>query len=121
MNNAKILNAADATATQHSLVIDASQVFSASFQITSSSGSNAGSLQVESSNDPANGLATDSAGNLIPVNWSSLGSAATVTSGATKQIDVPQSSYAGYRWLRVTWTPSAGAGTVTVNAVTLGQ
>jgi hypothetical protein len=120
-NNPTIIAAASATAAQNSIALDASQVFAASFQIISSSGSNSGSLQIQFSNDPASGLSTDANGKLIPVNWSNLGSAATVTAGAIASVQIPQSSYAGYRWLRAVWTPSSGAGTITVNAVTLGM
>lgn len=118
--NSAIISAASATATQNSIVLDASQVFSCSFQIISSSGSNAGSLQAQFSNDPPNGLLADANGRLIPLNWSSLGTAAMITSGGLQSIQISQSSYAGYRWLRVVWTPSAGAGTITVNSITLG-
>lgn len=118
--NAAILNGANAGTSQNSLVIDASQIVSASFQIVSSSGSNAGSLQIQFSNDLSTGLATDSNGRLVPTNWSNLGSAVTVTGGGLQKVEIPQSSYAGYRWLRAVWTPSAGAGTITVTVFTLG-
>ena len=120
-SNSAIINAVVATGTVNSTVLDATNVFCVSAQIVSSSGSNAGSLQLQFSNDLPSGLLTDSNGKLIPVNWSNLGSAATVTSGGLQNVQIPQSTYAGYRWLRAVWTPSSGAGTITVNAVTLGM
>jgi hypothetical protein len=119
-SNPVIINALSATSSQNSVVLNASSIVAASFQIVSSSVSNAGSLQVEFSNDPVAGLSVDASGNPIPVNWSNLGTAATVTSGAVASVQVPQSSYAGYRWLRAVWTPNSGAGTITVNAFTIG-
>lgn len=117
-SNPQIILAANATTSQISEILDANQIVSASFQIVSSSGSNSGSLQVQFSNDPPSTLANVE-GVPVPVNFSNLGTAATVTAGAIANVQIAQSSYAGYRYLRAVWTPSSGAGTITVNAFTI--
>lgn len=119
-SNPVILNAVSAVTSQASAAQDSQFTCAASFQIVSSSGSNSGSMQIQFSNDPPYSCTTDSSGRLVPTNWSNLGSAATVTSGGLTSVQLPQSTYAGYRWLRALWTPSSGAGTITINAMTLG-
>lgn len=116
-SNPTIINALAATSSQTSTLIDASFIISASFQVISSSGSNSGSLQVQYSDDPISVVNLNGG---APVNWKNLGTAATVTSGGIADVQLPQSTYAGYRWLQAVWTPSSGAGTITVNAFTIG-
>jgi hypothetical protein len=111
-----------ATTSQTSKVLDAGFVISASFQINSTNNTNAGTLQVQASNDPVSTLTSGipNTGQPSPSNWVNIGSAATVTAGASAMVSIPSQTYAGYRWLRCVWTPTSGAGTITVNGYTLG-
>lgn len=121
-NNPTIMKAVPATSSANSSVIDSAFTISASFQVVSSNGGNAGTLQAQASNDPVSTLTSgiQNTGQATPVNWTNIGTAATVTAGAPAMISIPQSTYAGYRWLRVTWTPSSGVGTITVNCLLIG-
>ncbi len=121
-SNTIIISAASATTTQNSLILDAAFIVSASFQINSSNSGNAGTLQIQASNDLVNTLASGvpNTGQPAVVNWANLAASGTVVGGASTMVSVPQSSYAGYRWLRAVWTPSSGAGTITVNSFTIG-
>ncbi len=124
-NNPTIMNAVPATSSANSSVLDTAFTISASFQVISSNAGNAGTLQAQASNDPISTLTSGLLNTGQPsapnsMNWTNIGTAATVTAGAPAMISIPQSTYAGYRWLRVTWTPTSGAGTITVNCLLIG-
>lgn len=108
-----LVSAGDATANPlNSAKLDARQLYSLSVIIVSSSGSNAGTLKLQGSNDPcAFGNVAD---DFTPTNWVDIASATvTVASGAIGTFQVNPICYA---WLRVVWTPTGGAaGTITVN------
>lgn len=121
-NNAILMSGVSNSGTKHSLVLDAQFILSGSVQAIFSDGAAAGTLTIEGSNDPYNGLAVDSKGIPIPVNWSlvkngTISATATVASGALTTISM---QWFNSRWLRVTWVSSGGAGTLTVNAFMQG-
>lgn len=111
---ATILSASDAS-NQTSSVVDSNQLFSASFLASFGSDvTGAGTIQIQGSNDPTNvgNLAIDA----VITNWVNVPGAtatATVTAGAAVYVYVPQGFMS--RWLRVVFTRSAGAGTITIN------
>jgi hypothetical protein len=106
------INAADASVNASGSIIDVNQVFMISAQCIST-GSSTGSVQLQISNDLRANLATDANGYPIPVNWSSLGSPATVTAGSVTYIAATQ--VCG-QFVRALYTKNNGsAGTITVN------
>lgn len=108
------------TGTVLSPKIDGNQLFGASFQAILSDNTSAGTLQLQSSNDPCG------YGNLVqdftPVNWINVPvstSAVTVVAGTTQAVVyIPQNYVA--RFYRVSWVSTAGAGTITVNLFSMG-
>ena len=117
INVTQNLSAADASQNETGVAIPINQVFSISAQVIVT-GSSTGSLQLQVSNDPQQGLQVDSKGNFIPNNWSNLGSAVTVTTAGVQL--VPQTQVC-YSWLRAVWTKNNGsAGTITVNIASQG-
>ncbi len=116
-NNPILLSAVSNSGTKNSVAIDASYIISGSIQANFSDSAAAGTLTLQGSNDPSAGLSTDANGNLIPVHWDtvkngSISATATVSAGALTTISM---QWLNYRWLRVEWTQSSGAGTITVN------
>jgi hypothetical protein len=117
----KIISLGDATASPlNSSKIDTRQVYTVSLVMTSSSGSNAGTIKLQGSNDIC-GFGNVAA-NFTPTTWVDLPStivdgSGTVAAGATVTLVVKQLCYA---WLRAVWTPSAGAGTITATVNTQG-
>lgn len=90
--------------------------FACSFVIVSSSASNAGTLQIQGSNDTLPSLGGSATAS--PVNWvNAPGSTATATiaAGAINQVYLVPSAYPGYRWIRVVWTPTAANGNISVS------
>ena len=116
-SNPILMNALPATSSQTSVLLPTQFVVMASFQVISSNTGNAGTVQFQFSNDPD---AVVNANGAKPVNWSNLGSPITITAGALNSIQFPQSSYAGYKFIQAVWTPSSGAGTITINGFTIG-
>lgn len=111
------ISAADASIDEVGSVIPAQQLIYCSAQCIST-GSSTGSVQLQVSNDPVKTLSVDSSGNPIPVNWSNLGTAATVTAGSVTYIPATQVSA---QFLRAIYTHNNGsAGTITVNINTQG-
>lgn len=106
----KLIDAGDATTNPlNSGKIDARQVYSLSLVLTSSSGTNAGTIKLQGSNDIC------AFGNVVaaftPTTWADIPAAlvdgsGTVASGATVTLVVKQLCYA---WVRAVWTPSGGA------------
>jgi hypothetical protein len=110
-----LLNAVSATSAQNSSAINIQFGYGVSFFIVSSSASNSGTLQIQCSNDTSEYLGGQNAP--APINWINApgtNSSVTVASGANGICYITPSNYPGFRWLRVVWTPSSGAGTITV-------
>lgn len=121
-NNPILLNAVANTGTKVSSAIDSAFIVSGSIQAVFSDAAAAGSLTLQGSNDPLP-LPVDSGGHPIPVHWDTvkngtISATATVSSGALTTIGM---QWLNYRWLRVSWTQSGGAGTITVNGMFQGM
>jgi len=103
----------DATnASTESVAIDTLQVYAASFMAVFTDNSAAGTLKLQFSNDVSKSQNLPSG--WTPTNWLDVPSATvTVSSGATSSIPMPLSF--SYRWLKLVWTRTGGAGTFTVN------
>lgn len=113
-NNPILLDAATNSGTKYSPILDASHLYNGSFQIYFSDGSAAGTVVLQGSNDPQSKLP----GNEDPQNWNDIANTSTsVTSGSSKLVSVAQLNY---RWIRLKWTQSGGAGTVTANGFFFG-
>jgi len=113
----KIIDAGNAaTSPLNSSKIDARQIYALSLVIVSSNGANAGTLKLQGSNDMC--AFGNVASAFTPTNWVDITSAtATVAAGAIGYISVNPVCFA---WIRAVWTPSAGAGTITVTANSQG-
>lgn len=109
MRNANKLKENQANASFNGSAIDGEQVYAASFVGVFSDGATAGTLKIQASNDnpPANNMAP-----FVPTNWVDVPNTSTaVAGGASVLITIANSPY---RWLRIVWTRTAGAGTVQV-------
>ena len=118
----KIIDAGDATGGVTSGKIDARQCFNLSMVMQSSSGSNAGTVKLQGSNDICAFGNVPSAFTPAAASWVDIPSAAllgsgVVASGATVTLLYRDTCYA---WIRAVWTPSAGAGTITAIINTQG-
>lgn len=109
----KLFDARTAVGTQNSGKIDARQVYSLSLVMTSTDAGNAGAVKFQGSND----ICTfgNVVGAFTPTTWVDIPStlvdgSGTVASGAAVTLVIKQLCYA---WVRIVWTPSAGAGTLT--------
>jgi hypothetical protein len=109
--NCIVLSAPD-TASQNGIQIDSNQLVAASFQAVFGDTDAAGDIKIQMSNDICNDRYQASA--FTVTNWTDVPSAtASVTSGASVVISIPQMCY---RWIRVVFTSSnAGATTIVVN------
>lgn len=96
--NQKILGPADAAAAQVSAQIDASQLYALSLQAVVTGGAT-GTLKLMGSNEPTN-----------PTSFTQI-TTAVLAAGTTAMIPFTNISY---QWITAAWTPTAGAGTVTV-------
>jgi hypothetical protein len=114
----KIIDAGNAaTSPLNSAKIDARQVYALSAIITSSDGTNAGTLKLQGSNDIC-AFGNMAIPDFTPTNWADITSATvTVAAGAIGYIAITQVCFA---WIRAVWTPSAGAGTITVTVNSQG-
>jgi len=113
-NNPILLNAVANTGTKMSQAIPTQFMWSGSFQATFTDGSAAGTLVIQASNDPIELLPSGE----TPVSWTNIANAqATVTSGGSVLITIANLNY---RWIRCSWTQSAGAQTLTVTAFLQG-
>lgn len=99
-----------AAATINSSQIPALNLFYCSAQITTT-GSAAGTLKLQASNDETNGLVT------VPTNWSDIPSATVSVSGAGSFL-IPKTDLC-YQWVRVVYTNS-GTGNISVVFKALG-
>lgn len=111
LNTPIILNASNATANFNE--INASQMYSASFIAVFSDVAAAGTLKVQASNDWSNSGNLPSDFAPAANSWIDIPSASVVVAaGATSLVPMPLSI--SYRWLRLVWTRTAGAGTFSV-------
>lgn len=96
--------------------IDMSQVFAISAIGTFSDAASTGTLKLQGSNDiPVDTVAPPQ---FVPTNWADVPSATVaVTAGGTV---VFEKNPICYRWVRVSWTRTAGAGTFSVRVNTQG-
>lgn len=93
----------------------------ASVQVTVSSGSATGIVQLQSSNQKAIGATPNT---FIPTFWNNIGSASVVasTSATVNSFLIPSTELC-YEYLRVTWTDSSGGtanGLMTINLKSIG-
>lgn len=114
-SNVVLMNAVSNSGTKLSAVIDAQNIVSGSIQASFTDGSAAGTLVLQCSNDAPSSVYTGSAVP-VPTNWSTCANAsntatASVSSGALTLISM---QWLNSRWLRVSWTRSGAAGTLTV-------
>lgn len=111
------INALDASKDEAGVAIPIQQIYAVSAQIVST-GSSTGTVTIQVSNDPVNICTVDANGKFVPVNWSNLATAITVTAASITQLaktDVCN------QWLRAIYTHNNGsAGTITVNINTQG-
>lgn len=103
-NNAKAISSGNATLTLHSSPIDTAFSLKGSFQAIFSA-NNSGALTIEASNEA-----------VAPSHWSQISS--TTVTGASLAIVAPIDLC--YRWIRVSWAPSAGSGTLNVDCELIG-
>ncbi len=96
-NNNPLLTAATATSNQNSVAQWSENIIRASFQLVST-GTAAGTIQIEASNDQAYGLPPNQ---FQPTNWSSIGSPVTVTGSPAKFL-VPLIELS-YEYIRLTY------------------
>jgi hypothetical protein len=117
VTNYAAITAAVSTGTTpvYSAPIPAISLVQASAQLVSSSGSNAGAVTLQASNDlPPAGTTVP----FTPTNWSTVpNTSQTVAAGAT--VLIPTTLLA-YQWIRLAWVPTSGAGTITGTVVALG-
>lgn len=106
------LSSADASASKQSDVIDGSQLYSISIQ-GAVTGTAAGTLKLQYSNDFVGNPAIPQ-----PINFSDVPTATVAVAGAGVY-SIPKTELC-YRWLRIVYTATSGAGTITVNSNTLG-
>lgn len=90
--------------------IDGSQIFALSAIATYTDNTAAGTLKFQASNDQTN--SGNIAADFTPTNWVDVtNGSVSVTTGGTVQVQI---NPVCYRWYRLVWTRSAGAGTFSV-------
>lgn len=112
--NAQALTGVENT-TVNGTQFDSNQWVSASFHLFCSTGSGAGTLKLQASNDTVaqgSAYATPQVP-LTVTNWVDIpNQAVTVASGASGLLTIPNMTY---RFIRAVWTGTGGVGTATVN------
>ncbi len=103
-NHASVINNASTTSTA---AIDTNFVYVISAQAVFSDAAGAGSLKFEASNDPK-----------APIHWNTIGTAATVASGAVTMLPALTVSY---RWVRCTFVSTGGSGTISITFQSQGE
>jgi hypothetical protein len=103
--NSVAINAQSNSGTVNSAAYQAYETVFASIQATFTDGAAAGALNLQASND--NGV--------TPTNWNTVGTVA-VAAGATTMLAKVETCY---RWLRVQFVSSGGAGTLTATLNTM--
>jgi hypothetical protein len=107
LNDVIIINNSGTSSTA---AIDTTNTLRGSAQAVFSDGAAAGSLKLQGSNDFTN--AGNLPSNFVPTHWNDIPSTTqAVTAGATTLIPSTEFSY---RWIRVTFVSTGGAGTITV-------
>lgn len=103
-----LFSSQDAAGNLASVVIDSSQLISASVQGLAT-GTIVGSLKLQSSNDAPSNISP-------PTDWSDIGTVAISAAGVVQinKLDL------SYRWIRVTYTATSGAGNLSVSIHALG-
>lgn len=110
--NGILINAVSDAGSATSDKLDSNQWVAASFMAYFSENTAAGTIKIQFSNDPPAGQAAQ---NFTPTNWFDVpGSTATatVTAGASVAVYLPVNFVA--RWLRIVFTRTGGAGTLSV-------
>lgn len=115
--NKVLMSAVANDGNKESVAVDASQIYAFSAIGTFTDAASAGTLKIQGSNDVP--VDTVNPPQFVPTNWADVPATAggTVTAGTSIAVEKTQ---VNYRWLRVTWTRSAGAGTFTVRINTQG-
>jgi hypothetical protein len=108
------IKALAATATQTSSAVIALQLYRGSVQ-ASFSAANSGTLKLQASNDVPPGSPAYA---FTPTNWVDVPGATSTIAGVTSAL-IPTTEFS-YYWLRLVWTPTAGAGTITAQLNALG-
>lgn len=80
-----------------------------SIQLVSTSTA-AGTFKLQGSNDPGRINAAEDANQSVITNWTDLGISVTISGAGAVLL---KDSNCGYNWVRVVWTPSSGAGSLT--------
>lgn len=114
--NRAIISAGNATLTLNSNTVDGTNLFSVSVQAVFSV-ANSGTLKLQASND-YDPDSVNISGNYTPTNWSDITGASHTIAAATTAF-IPKTEVSN-QWIRAVWTPTAGAGTVTVRVKTIG-
>jgi hypothetical protein len=115
--NKNIIDAVANNGDKQSAAINTEQVYAISAIATFTDAASAGTLKFQGSNDvPIDTVAPPS---FVPTNWADIPATAGGTVTAGTSIAIEKTSLC-YRWVRLTWTRSAGAGTFSVNANTQG-
>lgn len=101
---------------KESAALDTSQIYAITGVGTFSDAASTGTLKFQGSNDvPVDGVNPPA---FVPTNWADIPNGSVAfTAGGTLPIQALQLCY---RWVRVTWTRTAGAGTFTVRINTQG-
>lgn len=109
MAQKKILTAGNMAGILHSEVLDLNNINLGSIQAVFI-GAPVGVLQLEISNDI---IAASADPNAAVLNWDPYGSSFNVVAAGHQTFNI---SNMGYKWCRLTYTPSAGAGTLDMTA-----
>lgn len=100
MKELELYSAGTASSSFNTVPMDLGDFTACAIQVTFSSAGLGGTVKPQGSLDGST--------------WVDTATATTVTSGASQLINI---SGAGYRYVRLAWTYSAGAGTATVKAL----
>jgi hypothetical protein len=112
-NNLILLNAVN-NATTQSVAFDCSFMVTGSFQASFSDNTTTGTIVMQASDDPIELLPAGAA----PTNWSPIPNTSTVIAAGALTLMPVQTI--NFRWIRVSWTRTAGAGTLTVTGFMQG-
>lgn len=108
--NLIVFNATSSAVTVSSSAVDASQMIKLSVQVAFTDAASAGTLKIQSSNDH-NRYSSNLPGTFTPTNWSDISGASVVVAGGATSVIAPID--ACYQWIRLVWTRTGGAGTMT--------
>lgn len=119
-NTVKNINAADASADATGAAIVVNQVAYASAQVVMT-GTASGTLYIQYSNDQDKDCTVDSAGKLVPTNWSDISSSIKVVADGTAGVFAIPVFQCCYNFIRAHYVKNnASAGTVTCRITTQG-